>query len=315
MLNVEMGEEDFKKWRPVMNYCINAKLINMYLGRNVHVVTVGGALTTTHERIYQQRLKRVHVMYTSQLSCVDFPYVVVPYKEVRGYMKDGSRAPRHNVSIVKELMDLTLEVKENGVTTLKPVFHSVHMVVRGPAEGSLRAFFMREDTRVKRITGNMSMAFIPWMAGYLLNVRGYHKDTVMPLMESFATNKVILAEDSKFDVKTLTVKTEFPDKEEWLEDMEEQFGLDGKKDEGEGKVMLVTDAKGTIGALLRRDMKMDDLDRDGVSKAEGDDATSLGQSTNASVGPGEIARNHESRKLENHQLKLNAQKDQEKWRR
>ena len=33
---------------------------------------------------------------------------------------------------------------------------------------------------------------------------------------------------------------------------------------------------------------------------------------NASAGPGEIAMNHEARKLENAQLKVNARKDQEK---
>ena len=42
VLQIETGEEDYKKWRPVMNYCISSQLVNVYLGRNVHVVTVGG---------------------------------------------------------------------------------------------------------------------------------------------------------------------------------------------------------------------------------------------------------------------------------
>ena len=48
---------------------------------------------------------------------------------------------------------------------------------------------------------------------------------------------------------------------------------------------------------------MTDLDRDGVSKASGDDASSTGASTNVSGGAGDIARNHKARKIENFQLK------------
>ena len=48
---------------------------------------------------------------------------------------------------------------------------------------------------------------------------------------------------------------------------------------------------------------MTDLDRDRVSRATGDDASSTGASTNASGGAGSLARNHKARKIENVQLK------------
>ena len=57
---------------------------------------------------------------------------------------------------------------------------------------------------------------------------------------------------------------------------------------------------------------MDNLDRDGVSKADGDDATSVGNSTNASGGVGDMARNHKERKLENVKLKEQSRVDNDK---
>ena len=47
-----------------------------------------------------------------------------------------------------------------------------------------------------------------------MNGRHYTKETVQPLMKSFDIQVVQLAEGSTFDVTTMTVKTEFPDKEE-----------------------------------------------------------------------------------------------------
>ena len=80
----------------------------------------------------------------------------------------------------------------------------------------------------------MAHAIVPWFAGYLLYGRQYTTETVQPSMESFDIQAVQLAEGSSFDVTTMTVKTEFPDKEEWLEDMEEQLGLEGNGKEGGG---------------------------------------------------------------------------------
>ena len=134
-------------------------------------------------------------------------------------------------------------------------------------------------------------------------------------MESFDVSAVQLAEGSRFDLNTLAVDTEFPDREEWLEDMEEELGLEDDNNNEDGKASLVVDTKGLLGDLLRRDMKMDNLDREGVSKADDDDATSLGISTNASGGVGDIARNHKGRKLENSQLKQQAILDNDEMER
>ena len=97
--------------------------------------------------------------------------------------------------------------------------------------------------------------------------------------------------------------------------MEEELGLEDGNNNEDGKASLVVDTKGLLGDLLRRDMKMDNLDREGVSKADDDDATSLRISTNASGGVGDIARNHKGRKLENSQLKQQAILDNDEMER
>ena len=42
VIEVEMGDEDFEKLRPVINYAVQAKLFNLYVGRCVFVVLMGG---------------------------------------------------------------------------------------------------------------------------------------------------------------------------------------------------------------------------------------------------------------------------------
>ena len=42
VVEVEMGDEDWEKLRPVINYAVQAKLFNLYVGRNVFVVLMGG---------------------------------------------------------------------------------------------------------------------------------------------------------------------------------------------------------------------------------------------------------------------------------
>ena len=58
---------------------------------------------------------------------------------------------------------------------------------------------------------NIKRGVVPWFAGYC---------PVKPLMEFFDTSSVMLAAGAVFDVATMTVKTEFPDTDEWLENME-----------------------------------------------------------------------------------------------
>lgn len=210
------------------------------------------------------------------------------------------------------MMDITIKVEKDGDVIHKPVFQSVQLVTKGAAEGFIRAFYMRDDPDVRRVVKNMAHAIVAWFAGYLEFVRKYTPETVKPPMESFEIAAVQLAEGSQYDVNTLTVNTEFPDREEWLEDMEEELGLEKDYKNEEGNASLVVDTKGLLGQLLRRDMTMETLDRGGVSKADGDDATSLGLSTNASEGVGDIARNHSERKRENYQLKDQARLDKEK---
>ena len=194
----------------------------------------------------------------------------------------GAKAQHHNVTLLKEMMDITIKVETDGDVIHKPVFQSVQMVTKGAAEGSIRVFYMREDPDVRRVVKNMAYAIVAWFAGYLKYGRKYTMDTVRPLMESFEVSAVQLAEGSHFDVNTLEVDTEFPDREEYLEEMEEELGLDEDNNNEDGKASLVVDTKGMLGDLLRRDMRMDNLDRDGISKADGDDASSTGVSTNAS---------------------------------
>ena len=309
VVEIEMGDEDFENLRPVINYAIQAKLFNLYVGRNTFVVLMGGGVLTATERNYQQRLKRVHVLYTAGLTMQDFPHGVTLYKEVRGYVEGsekGAKAQHHNVTLLKEMMDITIKVETDGDVIHKPVFQSVQMVTKGAAEGSIRVFYMREDPDVRRVVKNMAYAIVAWFAGYLKYGRKYTMDTVRPLMESFEVSAVQLAEGSHFDVNTLEVDTEFPDREEYLEEMEEELGLDEDNNNEDGKASLVVDTKGMLGDLLRRDMRMDNLERDGISKADGDDASSTGVSTNASGGVGDIARNHKDRKRENSQLKQQA---------
>ena len=42
VMEVEMGDQDFETLRPVINYAVQAKLFQLYMGRNMFVVLVGG---------------------------------------------------------------------------------------------------------------------------------------------------------------------------------------------------------------------------------------------------------------------------------
>ena len=126
-------------------------------------------------------------------------------------------------------------------------------------------FYMRDDSDGKQVVRNMAHAVVPWTAGYLSHARNYSIETVMPLMGSFDIQAVQLADGSSFDVDTIMVITEFSDKEEWLEDIEEQLGLDGNGERGD-EVTLITDTKRRLGNLLRKDMRMENLDREGYQK-------------------------------------------------
>ena len=119
---VEMSDEGFEKVRPLVRHAIDAKLVERYLGRNACVLIVGGGVLTPTERNYQQRLKRVHVMYVNNLVYEDLPNVVNLYKPVRGYTEDDSEPQHKNVTLIKEMMDMTLEVEKDGEKWQEPLF-------------------------------------------------------------------------------------------------------------------------------------------------------------------------------------------------
>ena len=78
------------------------------------------------------------------------------------------------------------------------------------------------------------------------------------------------------------------------------------------EVVELEGIKKMVGDLLKIDLDLDKLDRDGVSKASGDDATSFGVSTMNLASPRNLAKTHRERKVENMKLRNKIAKQQEK---
>ena len=101
------------------------------------------------------------MVYTVGLAMEEFPQLETLYIEVRGYVEGGKKAHHHNVTLLKELMDMTIQVDKDGEVVQKPIFQSAQLVTRGAAEGCVRVFYTRDDLDVRQVVWNMAHAIVP----------------------------------------------------------------------------------------------------------------------------------------------------------
>jgi len=158
-----------------------------------------------------------------------------------------------------------------------------------------------------------------WMWGYLNEEMRFSSNTCMSLMESFDIEAAALASHSVYNVNGRSVAAEFMDEDGWLKDGEEEFGI---TDQGMTRAEDANvDLKGAREELEETLHVRDDIshvDRDARSRATNHvEGATVGNSTQQSMGPAEMARNHKERALENATLvrenaELKAKQDAER---
>ena len=176
-------------------------------------------------------------------------------------MTDGSAPPCSIFTLHHEYFDL--EAAEGG-----HIIHGVFLRIESAIRGlSVEVAHMVSNKEANDILTKIAHCSLAWWYWHWVE-KGYTQGTIASLMNSFESEAADNAHDSTYDLQEMTVVSMFAgdDENQWLDQVEEEFGsdlLDNEVDEVTGTkttIEIGIDAK----ASLAKEMKEKDYDIEGV---------------------------------------------------
>jgi hypothetical protein len=177
-------------------------------------------------------------------------------------MTDGS-CPPHGVSTLRHKY-FDLKSSEDG-NIIHGVFVCIESATCGP---SVDTMYMCSNKEVKAILTKIAHCPSAWWYWHWVE-KGYSQGTIASLLNSFKSDAANNAHDSSYDPQSMTVTSMFAgdDENQWLDQVEEEFGSDLSDHEEDiigvsgTTIELGMDAK----ASLAKEMKGKDYNLEGVN--------------------------------------------------
>lgn len=316
ILTIEGSPEDWPRMAPLWNQAHKEGRIRLILGRKSKLVQVFNGQRAQNDRATMQRIRRFHVIYCDRVVFFVILHLENVNKEVEVRMKKaGDKRPYKFTSILREMMNIKVDHEGESVSA----FQSCIPCTSGLDAGTARVTVKAEVTAAIELVEKIKISSAAWMWGYLNEEMQFSSNTCKSLMESFDIDAAALASHSVYNAKARSVVAEFMDEDGWLEEGEEEFGItdQGTTRAAEVEVDLQGAREGLEETLHVRD-DISNVDRDARSRATNHvDGATAGNSTQQSMGPAEMARNHKERALENAALarenaELKAKQDAER---
>jgi hypothetical protein len=158
---------------------------------------------------------------------------------------------------------MSLKVVEKGSSTCF-AFDAIILIWSGINSGSATVTFRSDSLLSATLAQNIKRCIADWLFGYWVQICKYEVGMVRKLMESFDIDSALLARYSVLDPLSLEVQTGLDDKDDQLESVKADLGIDQgwqadlKQDAG-ATVDVVGNREAEALAMTLRD-RPDDID-------------------------------------------------------
>ena len=311
ILSIEGAPEDWPRLCALWNLFWKSGVARTILGRRCKMVQVFSGGYSNTDRSTMQRLRRFHQTYSNGITVVTWTCIENLNKVVEVRMSARSPRPRPYkfTTLIKEIMKI--KVEHNGEDV--PAFQACIPVTQGLGAGSVRVTIKSDVKEALALADNIKKCPGGWFFGYWTQRCLYNTSCAQTLMESFDIEHAGLAKYSTFDERTLRVKAEFPEEDDFLEDVEAEWGLDAYADEPDsgGVQVDLANSREELANTLRERDDISMADGDAPSRATGHvDGQSAGNLSDRSEGSVGFGMNHKERAIQNVQLRREcAEKD------
>ena len=220
ILHFESDPSEYGRMGELWNLFYTTGACARVCGLKSKVVVFGQGNQTPHVINKLQRLKTFQCQYVSKIEFVQHRGVANVSKDVEIVMEDPTvRPPRKFTSLAQEYADLRCP------TTQEVVVHAIVPCLRGMGAGSADITFLSKTVEAESILRKIEKDPAAWWWHVWGSVKGYDVNTRRTLMESFDIDSAMLAAHSKFDAKTFVVTSEFAAEDDYLDEMEAEFGV------------------------------------------------------------------------------------------
>jgi hypothetical protein len=264
MFVIEYNPIDNRRMAPVWALFIDSGEMERILGIRVKLQVIPPPGERDPNSITKnRRYCKHHVIYSSKVRYVQHKSVINLDHEVTLAMTDRSAPPRSVTTLLQEYFDL--ETEEGG-KIIHGVFVRMESHIRGP---SVEVTHMASNKQAKSILSKIAHCPSAWWYWHWVE-KGYTKGAILSLLNSFEAEAADNAHDSTYDRQARTITSMFAgdDDNQWLDQVEEEFGSDlsdHDEDDGNGNGTKTTfvidkDAKES----LAKEMKEKDYNLEGV---------------------------------------------------
>ena len=297
VFNLEYDSSDNARMAPVWTQFKDSGRSELVLGRRSKVFVVPSAGKLAPEI---RRYMHFHLCYTTRTRTHSHPTLTGLDKLTEVTMENPSaRPPRKFTSMRNEYMDL--RTPDN-----LEVFHAVFP--RGASlerESSVDCLFLVSNDAAREISLKIQVCPSAWWWHIFRQVRGYSEGTARSLLRNFEIEAEQLADQSTFNVATMTVTTQFANTDDFLERAEAELGSDDDASIDDNNAhpstsFEITDgAKASLAAsLLKKDTNLAANSHASAKSRRSTFSCSTGNDTNRSMNTAKNAINHKSRALE-----------------
>ena len=186
------------------------------------------------------------------------------------------------------------------------VFHAVFPRAESlERKSSVDCLFLVSNEAAHEISLKIQVCPSAWWWHIFRQVRGYSEGTARSLLRNFEIEAEQLADQSTFDVTTMTVTTQFANTDDFLERAEAELGsdddasIDGNNTHPSTSIQLTDGAKASLAAsLLKKDNILASNSHASAKSRCSTFSCSTGNNTNRSMNTAKYAINHKSRALD-----------------
>ncbi len=214
-------------------------------------------------------------------------------------MDDPNACPPRKFTLMRnEYMDL--RTRDNH-----EVFHAVFPRGTNMDQGtSVDCLYLVSNKAARKISLKIQVCPSAWWRGVFRQFRGYSKSTSRSLLQNFDLEASGLADQSTFDVATMTVSTKFADTDDFLERAEAEHGFsddesDNDKAHHTTSIEITDDAKASLAAaLLNTDNNIAANSRASAKSRQSTFSYPTGNDTNQSMNSAKFALTNKARALD-----------------
>ena len=263
MFVIEYNPMDIRQMAPLWDPFINSGELERILGIWVKVQVIPPPGERDPNLIMKtRRYCKHHVNYSSKVWYIQHKLIINLNHPVTLAMTDGFHPP-HGVSTLRHKY-FDLKSSEDG-NIIHGVFVCTESATCGP---SVDTTYMCLNKEAKAILTKIAHCPSAWWYWHWVE-KGYSQGTIASLLNSFESDAANNAHDSSYDPQSMTVTSMFAgdDENQWLDQVEEEFGSDLSDHEEDiigvsgTTIELGMDAK----ASLAKEMKGKDYNLEGVN--------------------------------------------------